>query len=133
MILSQKRGVADLSRLSFSLLFVNPQWKRWGGFECDKYSYIHSNTESPACSSNSPCYHPCAGNHPPSALVSCPDRPHLLPGAHVSACLSESRATDKTRHTPRKEPPPHTLTVRFQTHDRTTQSQPEGKREQQHD
>lgn len=112
---------------SLCLLSVNPQWKN---VKCPKCWYAHvrtvvSETANPSGSGPSFC-HP-HGHHPTSARVPCPDGPHLLPGTRLSARLSESCPTVKIRHAPRKEPPAHTFTVRFQAHDGTTQSQPQGK------
>lgn len=116
--------------LFFVFLFVNPQWKN---VECPKYSYAHFHTvvsETAALSgSRPPSCDPHNGHNPTSARIPRPDGPHLLPGTRLSARLSESRPTCKSRHAPRKEPPSHTFAVRFQTHDGTTQSQPQGKSE----
>lgn len=111
--------------------FVNPQCEN---FEWSKSCFpcLHAvipETSPPGCRTAS--REPSHGHHPAAALVPRPDGPHLLPGAHLSARVSQSRPTCKVRHPPGEEPPAHTFTVRFQTHDGATKSQPQGRKEDQ--
>lgn len=73
-----------------------------------------------------PRYDPRRVHRPTTGPLPRPYRPHLLHGAHVSARLSQPRPTLQIRRSQREEPPPHTVTLRLQTDDRKTQSQPQG-------